>query len=133
MPRTATPPVVGLVFGIALTLWAIYTGMHSVHLLLEGEATHGVIAAIEHRRSGRHSSTWSVIHADGGTCAVEGVAGVVGQRVEVHHARGNPSDCAVDVGLALRRPLLFTVIGLGMIVTAYVAIERARRRGAAPS
>lgn len=128
MPRTTTPPAVGLLVGIGLTLWAIYTGMHSVHLLLEGEAAHGVIAAIEHRGSGRHRSTWSVIHADGGTCEVEGVAGVVGQRVEVHHARGNPSDCAVNVGLALRRPLLFTVIGLGTIATAWVAFERARRR-----
>jgi hypothetical protein len=125
-------PHVSLAAGMLMTLWGLYSGMHGVHLLLEGEESRGVVSAIErvrsHRRGRSHTEEWTVIHAGGGTCRLRGNFGPAGRTVTVHHAHGNPSDCVLDRGQAMRTPFLRTAVGIGGLVGAYLLYQRARRR-----
>jgi hypothetical protein len=121
------PPIVLLALGLGIFFWGAYTGMHVAHLRLEGVEATAVVARIEHRRSGRHSSVWSVLHLAGAECAVRGDVGPVGRTVSVHHARSNASDCAVDAGLALRQPGFYCILGGALLVSSYFAYRRAAR------
>jgi hypothetical protein len=59
---------------------------------------------------------------------LSGNFGPVGRTVTVHHAHGNPSDCVLDRGQAMRSPLARTTFGIGGLVVAYLLYQRARRR-----
>jgi hypothetical protein len=129
-------PVALVAIGIVMGTWGLYSGMHGAHLLLEGETSRGVVAAVERvrarsSRAGRSRSRhedWTVIHAGGGTCRLRGNFGPVGRTVTVHHAHGNPADCVLDRGQAMRDPFLRTAIGVAALAVAYALYQRARRR-----
>lgn len=127
MNRQKTAPVGGLLVGIALLLYGLYSGMHVLRIRLEGESTRAVLVRLEERGSTRHRTTYSVLNVEGTHCTVPGVVGHPGQTIPVHYRRSNHADCAVDGGIAWRTSLYFSVVGVVLLVASYFAMERMRR------